>query len=167
MQNVGPFIANHGFSSCSVAYEIPVPWPEMELATPMLQGRLSTTGPPRKPLSQPFAITRILQWVHSHSLNPQSCLTLWDLMDCSPPGSSVYGISQARILECVAISSYRGSCLHRDQTMSSALVGRFFTTEPPGKPITMSNLVHRPGHLVCIQVYIKYKLPGTPWQSSD
>ena len=29
----------------------------------------------------------------------QSCLTLWDSMDCSPPGSSVYGILQARILE--------------------------------------------------------------------
>ena len=82
----------------------------------------------------------------------QSFLTLWDPVDYSPPGSSVYGISQARILECVAISSYRGSSLHRDQTMSSALVGRFFTTEPPGKPITMSNLEHRLGHLVCTQV---------------
>ena len=33
----------------------------------------------------------------------QSCLTLWDPMDCSPPGSSVHGISQARILEQVTI----------------------------------------------------------------
>ena len=32
-----------------------------------------------------------------------------DSMDCSPPGSSVHGISQVRILECVAISSSRGS----------------------------------------------------------
>ena len=31
-----------------------------------------------------------------------------DPKDCSPPGSSIYGISQARILECVAISSSRG-----------------------------------------------------------
>ena len=38
----------------------------------------------------------------------QSCLTLCDHMDCSPPGSSVRGISQARKLECVAISSSRG-----------------------------------------------------------
>ena len=37
-------------------------------------------------------------------LVPQSCLTLCDLMDCSPPVSSVHGISQARILEWVAIS---------------------------------------------------------------
>ena len=33
----------------------------------------------------------------------QSCLTLCDPMDCSQPGSSVHGISQARILEWVAI----------------------------------------------------------------
>ena len=39
----------------------------------------------------------------------QSCPTLCDLMDCSPPGSSVHGILQARILEWVAISSSRGS----------------------------------------------------------
>ena len=49
---------------------------------------------------------------HTHigtCLVPQSCLTLCDLMDCSPPGSSVHGITQARILEWVAISSSRGS----------------------------------------------------------
>ena len=46
----------------------------------------------------------------------QSCLTLWDPTDCSPPGSSVHGILQARILEWVAISSYRGSAPPRDQT---------------------------------------------------
>ena len=41
--------------------------------------------------------------VHAKSL--QSCLTLCDPMDCSPPGSSVPGILQARILEWVAIPS--------------------------------------------------------------
>ena len=39
----------------------------------------------------------------------QSCLTFCDPMDCSPPGSSVHGILQAKILEWVAISSSRGS----------------------------------------------------------
>ena len=39
----------------------------------------------------------------------QSCLTVCDPIDCSLPDSSVLGISQARILECVAISSSRGS----------------------------------------------------------
>ena len=41
----------------------------------------------------------------------QSCLTLYDPVDCSPPGSSVHGISQARILEWAAMTSSRGSLL--------------------------------------------------------
>ena len=41
-------------------------------------------------------------------MHAQSCLTLCDPMDCSPPGSSVYGISQTRILEWVAISHLQG-----------------------------------------------------------
>ena len=46
----------------------------------------------------------------------QLCLTLCDPIHCSPPGSSVHGILQARILEWVAISSSRGSFQPRDQT---------------------------------------------------
>ena len=46
----------------------------------------------------------------------QSCLTLCEPVDCSPPGSSVHGISQARILEWVAISSCRGSSRPSDPT---------------------------------------------------
>ena len=46
----------------------------------------------------------------------QSCLTLRDPKGCSPPGSSVHGISQARTLQWVAMSSSCGSCWHRDQT---------------------------------------------------
>ena len=42
------------------------------------------------------------------------CLTLLDLMDFSPAGSSIHGISQARILEWVAISFFRGSSQLRD-----------------------------------------------------
>ena len=38
----------------------------------------------------------------------QSCLTLCDPMDCSPPGSSIHGILQARVLESVAISFSMG-----------------------------------------------------------
>ena len=44
----------------------------------------------------------------------QKCPTLCDPMDCSPPGSSVCEISQAKILEWVAISSSRGSSWPRD-----------------------------------------------------
>ena len=69
----------------------------------------------------------------------QSCLTLCDPMDCSPPGSSVHGILQARILEWVAISSSRGhgSSQPKEWTPISCTAGRFFTTEPLGKPIYM------------------------------
>ena len=61
-----------------------------------------------------------------------SCIRLFcDPMGCSPPGSSVRGISQVRILEWVDISSFRGSFWSRGETWV-ALAGRFFTTEPPG-----------------------------------
>ena len=67
-----------------------------------------------------------------HDKSFQSCPTLWDPMDCSPPGSYVHGILQARILERVAMSSSRGSSRSRDKTRVSyiaslALVGGFFT----------------------------------------
>ena len=55
-------------------------------------------------------------------------------MDCSPPGSSVRGISQARILDWVAMSSCRGSSWPRNRTCVSCTAGRFFATELPGKP---------------------------------
>ena len=54
-------------------------------------------------------------------------LTLCDPMDCSPPGSSVRGILQARILEWVAIPVSRGSSPPRDRTQVSCIAGRFFT----------------------------------------
>ena len=51
----------------------------------------------------------------THSV-AQSCLNLWDTLDCSLPDSSMYGIFQARILKWVAISYSRGSSWARDQT---------------------------------------------------
>ena len=49
--------------------------------------------------------------VKSESEVAQSCLTLHDPMDCSPPGSSVHGIFQARVLEwgAIAFSGYKGA----------------------------------------------------------
>ena len=44
----------------------------------------------------------------------QSCLTICDPRDCSPPGSSLHGILQARILEWVAIPFSKGSSQHSD-----------------------------------------------------
>ena len=57
----------------------------------------------------------------------QSCLTLCDPVNYSPPGSSVHGISQARILEWVSIPFSRGSSQPRDRTPLSCIAGRFFT----------------------------------------
>ena len=57
----------------------------------------------------------------------QLCLTLCNPMDCSPPGSSVHEIFQARILEWVAIYFSRGSSQPRDRTWVSCTAGRFFT----------------------------------------
>ena len=48
-------------------------------------------------------------------------------MDCGPPGSSVHGILQARILECIAIPFSRESSQPRGWTWVSCLAGRFFT----------------------------------------
>ena len=64
----------------------------------------------------------------------QSCLTLCDTVDCSPAGSSIHGILQARILEWVAISFSRGSSLPRDWTQISHIAGRFFSSWAKGSP---------------------------------
>ena len=56
------------------------------------------------------------------SLVTWSCLTLWDLKDCSPPGSSVQGIFQTRILKQVAVSYSKGSSPPSDQTRVSCLL---------------------------------------------
>ena len=55
-----------------------------------------------------------------------SCPILWDPMDCIPPGSSVHGILQTRILEWVAIPFSRGSSQLRDWTRVSCIAGGFF-----------------------------------------
>ena len=74
-----------------------------------------------------------------------SCVWLYcDLMDCSPPGSSVHGISQARILEWVTISFSRGSSKSRDQTHISC-IGKYIlyhwaTRDPPTYDITVERL---------------------------
>ena len=64
-----------------------------------------------------------LEWGFSRYVVSNSC----DLMYCSPPGFSLHGISQARILEWVAISFSRGSSPPRNQTRVSSIAGRFFT----------------------------------------
>ena len=72
----------------------------------------------------------------SESEVAQSCPTLCDPVDCSPPSSSVHGILQARILEWVAISFSRGSSRSDPgiKPRSPALQANALTSAPPGKP---------------------------------
>ena len=97
-----------------------------------------------------FEKFHLFQSIFAMCLVAQSCLTLWDSRDCNPPASSVRGISQARILEWVAISFSRGSSGPRDV---SCIAGGFFTPEPWGKTlyngyVTLKNLVcHRLFHI--------------------
>ena len=81
------------------------------------------------------------EWV-VHAQNPwtywwfpvaQSCLTLYNPMDCSPPGSSIHGILQARILEWVARPSSKESFQPGIEPRSPALQVNSLLSEPPGK----------------------------------
>ena len=63
----------------------------------------------------------------------QSCLTLCHPVDCTLPGFSVHGILQARILEWVAISFFRGSHRPKDKPGSPALQADYLPSYPPGK----------------------------------
>ena len=63
------------------------------------------------------------------------CPILCNPMDCSLPGSSVHGVSQARILEWVVMPSSTGSSQPRDRAHVSWLAGGSFITEPPGKSV--------------------------------
>ena len=66
----------------------------------------------------------------------QSCPTLCNPMNCSPPGSSAHGIFQVRILEWIAFPFSRGSSQPRDQTwVSPGLQADSLPSEPPRKPI--------------------------------
>ena len=75
-------------------------------------------------------LTVCVRWVCPNLCNP---------LDYNPPGSSVHGISQASILEWVAISSSRGSSWPKDQTLVSYIVGRFCTIEPSEKSKLTAN----------------------------
>ena len=60
-------------------------------------------------------------------------------IDCSLPDSSAHGIFQARILEWVAISFFRGSYRTRAWTSSPTMAGKFFTAEPTCTHLEKSN----------------------------
>ena len=95
----------------------------------------------------------------------QLCPILCDPTDCTLPGSSVYGILQARILEWIAIPFSRGSFPPRDWTQVSCITGRLFTIWATGKKGEYRNFFRRgmlrcqkwgfyPGGLSCVPSFI-------------
>ena len=90
--------------------------PRAEGPEPAFQGSLGGPGEGK-------IIWVVLGWMRA-CVNAHSCLTLCDPMECRPPGSSVHGISQAKILKWVAISFWRGSSQLRDWTPVSG-IGRW------------------------------------------
>ena len=69
-------------------------------------------------------------------MRAQSCVSLYDTMDCSPTGSSVHGILQARTLggePCPPPGDLPDPGIKPMSPASPALAGRFFTAVPPGK----------------------------------
>ena len=82
----------------------------------------------------------LLCGMHMCAKSLQLCLTLCDPIDCSPPGSSVHGILQLRILEWAAIPFSRGVSWPRDQThisFVSCIDACSLPLVPPGKPIIL------------------------------
>ena len=90
----------------------------------------------RSSVGVPVSISSQSEW----SEVTQSCLILWDPMNCSLPCSSVRGILQTRILEWVAIFFSRRSSQPRDRTLSPALQADALPSEPPGKLIHSQSL---------------------------
>ena len=88
-----------------------------------------------------------------------SRVRLCNPMDCSPPGSSVRGISQAKIVERVAISFSRGSSWPRDRTCVSWvfwIAGKFFTRWVPGEACksSYSPRIHRRGSVTHTAMWV-------------
>ena len=100
----------------------------------------------------------------------QLCPTFCDPMDCSPPDSSVHGILQARILECVAMPFSRGSSWPRDQTQVSCIAGRFFTIWATREAPVNLRTFYQPKKKLCLDIipfiFLHPTLPASTPQPS-
>ena len=121
------------------------------------------------------------RWGPTTSMHAQllrSCPTSCDPMDCSPPGSSVHGILQTRIVEWLVMPSARGSSQPRDQPLVSCTAGGFFiywatweaplSTRHPGNSLNNEFKCLRltqgsnPGLLHCRQILYQLSHKGSP-----
>ena len=120
------------------------------------------------PLFRIFSLDTSRTIYHHYHLLTQWCLTRCKPMDCSPPGPSVHGIFQTRILEWVVISSSRGSRpyagIEHTSPVSPALLDRFFTIEPPGKPRYIWNYLSQ--HYT-FSLIVKHYLKHSRWEASS
>ena len=110
---------------------------------------------------------------HTHTHITQSSPTPGDPVDCSPPGSSVHGILQARILKWVTISFSRGSPRPRDRTRVSHIGGRHFnlwaTREAQKAHDRHIKRALNTGVIsvrLVITLQCMEKVPGQPWKKS-
>ena len=83
----------------------------------------------------------------------QLCLTPCNPGDCSPPGSSVHGILQARILEWVAISFSREFSRPRDRIQVSRIAGRCFNLWATREALSMLNTMQ-----ICSECLYQWQL---------
>ena len=128
--------------------------------------------PHRRMMACLLLLSHLLQWPWESSVwqspftdRAQLCPTLCGPKDCSPPGSSVHGILQARILEWLPLPTpgdIPSPGIKPTSLVSPAFIGRFFTIEPPGKVHTskqrnMTKLGENDGlPEICFPVFIGY-----------
>ena len=122
----------HGILQARVLERVAFPfsgessWPRDGTQVSLIAGRFFTSWATRKAIY--FKVPKINELLKEKwKLVVRSCLILSDPTDCSPPGSSVHRILQARMLDWVAISSSRESSQPRDVTLVSCIAGRFFS----------------------------------------
>ena len=87
---------------------------------------------PRAEIEPMSALARRFLIIGGCVLVAQLCPTFCNPTYCSPPGFSVHGVLQARILEWIAIHFSRGTSQPRDWTLVSCIAGKFFTVWAPG-----------------------------------
>ena len=93
----------------------------------------------------------------------QSCPTLWDPMDCRPPGSSVQGIFQSKILEWVPFPSPGDLPNPGIKPRSPASQADSLPSEPPGKPYTPIKLNNNKKRKSSFEFWICYKFTACLW----
>ena len=130
-----PDFSVHGILPARIWYGLPCPSPG-DRPNPRIEPRSPALQTDSLPAEPPGKLR------NAHMVVTQSFPTVCDPMDCSPPGSSVRGILQARIPEWVAIPFFRGSSQLRNQNWVSHTAGRFFT-----------DWAAREAHIVSISIY--------------